>query len=455
VSKTLSVEQILALSPDSSSAKAAMKLTTPHTWPSLGSSATALWGECQGSGKSPYQTQIDLAEPAFKCSCPSRKFPCKHGLALFLMFVQKQEAFSQTKPPSWVSDWLESRTKRAQAKVEKPAESKQTDEAAQAKRVAAREAKVRRGLQELGLWLHDVARGGLASLQSKPPSFYEEVAARLVDAQAPGVARLVRALADVSPARVDWAEQVLAQLGRIHLLMQGYENLPNLPGAVQDDIRAAIGWTVDQAALLASPGVQDTWWVRGQVTEQDDRLRARRTWLQGVTTRQNALVLDFAHGTQPFTTAYPVESSFAGEIVFFPSNHPQRALVKCQRVLREDGQDLMPTGYCRHADALDAYACAIGAHPWLERFPMPLMNVLPVRTGERWVLRDTDGRLLELASRPDEAWQLLAVSGGQPVHVFAEWDGTALKPLTVRYSVRHHHAQRQDWLVLDSKGNGA
>jgi uncharacterized Zn finger protein len=25
---------------------------------------------------------VDLSGPAFRCTCPSRKFPCKHGLAL-------------------------------------------------------------------------------------------------------------------------------------------------------------------------------------------------------------------------------------------------------------------------------------------------------------------------------------------------------------------------------------
>ncbi len=32
----------------------------------------AVCGLCQGSGKNPYQTQIDLIGPAFRCSCPSR-----------------------------------------------------------------------------------------------------------------------------------------------------------------------------------------------------------------------------------------------------------------------------------------------------------------------------------------------------------------------------------------------
>jgi hypothetical protein len=66
-------ERVLSLAPDASSAKAGKELSSPRKWQNLGQSEAAAWGECQGSGAKPYQTQIDLSEPAFKCSCPSRK----------------------------------------------------------------------------------------------------------------------------------------------------------------------------------------------------------------------------------------------------------------------------------------------------------------------------------------------------------------------------------------------
>lgn len=77
-------DTILALAPDAKSAKSGRDLATLRKWVTLGCHEQAVWGECQGSAESPYQTQIDLAEPAFHCSCPSRKFPCKHALGLFL-----------------------------------------------------------------------------------------------------------------------------------------------------------------------------------------------------------------------------------------------------------------------------------------------------------------------------------------------------------------------------------
>ena len=96
-------ERILTLAPDAASAKAGKDLAAARKWVSFGCDERACWGECQGSGSKPYQTQIDLAEPAFKCTCPSRKFPCKHALGLFLLTVAQGTKPTQPKPP-WRSN---------------------------------------------------------------------------------------------------------------------------------------------------------------------------------------------------------------------------------------------------------------------------------------------------------------------------------------------------------------
>jgi hypothetical protein len=50
--------------------------------------------------------------------------------------------------------------------------------------------------------------------------------------------------------------------------------------------------------------------------------------------------------------------------------------------------------------------------------------------GAHWWARDGSGDALPLAG--DEHWKLLAVSGGQPVELAAEWDGERLHPLGAR-----------------------
>ena len=83
----LTSESVLALAPDASSVKAAQALLKPGQWPTLGFNENAVWGECKGSGSKPYQVEADLSGPVFKCTCPSRKFPCKHSLALLLLLA--------------------------------------------------------------------------------------------------------------------------------------------------------------------------------------------------------------------------------------------------------------------------------------------------------------------------------------------------------------------------------
>src|SRR6185436_12338153 len=52
---------------------------------------TLLFGECKGSGAENYRPSADFADPSkpvFRCTCPSRQFPCKHSLALLYAYAQ-------------------------------------------------------------------------------------------------------------------------------------------------------------------------------------------------------------------------------------------------------------------------------------------------------------------------------------------------------------------------------
>ena len=128
----LTSESVLALAPDASSVKAAQALLKPGQWPTLGFNENAVWGECKGSGSKPYQVEADLSGPVFKCTCPSRKFPCKHSLALLLLRVQQEAAFTQGEAPDWVKEWLDAREKRAARQEQKQENKDENDRRAQA-----------------------------------------------------------------------------------------------------------------------------------------------------------------------------------------------------------------------------------------------------------------------------------------------------------------------------------
>ena len=426
------IDRILALAPDSSSASAGRGLAAKKHWVTLGKNDNAIWGECQGSGKNPYQTRIDSLEPAFKCSCPSRKFPCKHGIGLFLLLSSNPEAFTQDVAPAWVTEWLEGRAKRSETKETKKAEVASDPKAAE-KRSAAREKKVKAGLEECSVWLKDLVRTGLSSLPTKPYSFWDGMGARLIDAQAPGVARMVRDLAGIPSSGEGWAQRLLERLSKIYLLCEAYTRLEQLSESVQSDVRTTIGFTQNQDELLEQAGIKDHWHVLGIVEERLDRLRSRRAWLRGENTARYAMMLDFAHGNLPFERILEPSSILSGELVYFPSSQPTRAIIKkVERNLERETQTL--EGLSDFNAMLEVYAQAIAANPWTERIPLSVTNLVPQHSRGAWLLRDSSDQVLELHPNFGHQASLLAVSGGHPITVFGEFDGQTLLPLMLHSS---------------------
>src|SRR4051812_50199106 len=117
---TVTVEEAIALAPDTSSRNAARSLAVASSWTVLGADEQALWGACRGSAQNPYAVAVDLAGPAFRCSCPSRKFPCKHGLALALMAGSDPSAIPAADEPADVAVWLDGRGAKAKGAAGPP-----------------------------------------------------------------------------------------------------------------------------------------------------------------------------------------------------------------------------------------------------------------------------------------------------------------------------------------------
>ena len=263
----LTRDAILALAPDAASAKAAQGLVNPSTWPSLGANDAAVWGECKGSGAKPYQTQIDLSGPSFRCSCPSRKFPCKHGLALLLLKVDREKNFSSSGPPAWVTEWLDSRSERERKREDRQKDkppATPVDEKAAAERDAKRQAqrwdRVADGGTELQRWLGDLMRRGLGAVTREKLDDWHTMAARLVDAQAPGLGQRLKQAAAIVGTSADWPERVLHRVGLLYLATQAIARRGELPEATVADLRTVVGWPIDKADVLAlGQSVEDCW----------------------------------------------------------------------------------------------------------------------------------------------------------------------------------------------------
>lgn len=427
----LTTEAVTTLAPDAASASAGRKLGRASAWKALGQDATTLWGECQGSAL--YQVRVDRSTYVTACSCPSRKFPCKHALGLLYIVADDADALTETLQPDWVAAWAAKRAatvERREGKIEAATPEQAPEAKARSKRADKRAAAVDEGLATLDLWLDDLIRGGLAAVESQPPSFWLEQASRMVDAQASGVASRLRRMAGMPHSSPDWPARLLSALGSLALLSEAYGHIDTLDPALQEDVRQAIGWTLKEDEVVArGEHVEDDWFVLGSYSfeTEGEHLRTQRTWLLGVDTGRIALVLQFAFGRASFATTFPSGSRRHAVLAFWPSAYPLRALVKGGEMTaaRTTGP---PPSTASLDDFLAIVAEATARQPWLERRACLLSQVVPVLTGERrWLLRDRAGKALPLA-RGDH-WSLLASSGGHPVDLGVEWDGAALRPL--------------------------
>jgi hypothetical protein len=431
--------QVLALAPDDSSIKSGKSLASASKWQNLGASDQALWGECQGSGKNPYQSSIaplapkanDLSATAFKCSCPSRKFPCKHGLGLLLLYSEKPELFPASVSPAWVTEWLFKREQSATKKTEK--QKAPIDPVAQAQRQAKREQKIAAGLGELDRWLQDLIGQGLAEMPAKPYDFWDGMAARMVDAQAPGLARRLKEAAGIANSSdPNWVATLLTELSKLHLLVRSYDRLGELPSGLRSEVRTQVGWTISQDELmdLAAQGEAETiegdWLVLGQtVTEEDGGLRAHRIWLWGQ--ERFALILNFVYRQAPLDLSWKSGTVVAAKLIFYPSSATMRAIA----LTRSDSSEQLITGDPDLSQALHRHHQAAIANPWLEIFPCFCDGVIPYRQDENWWIVDRAGITVPLNIQERSGWQLAALSGGIPIALTGIWNSRSLKPLGV------------------------
>lgn len=414
-------EQALGLAPDVASAKAGVKLGVPASWSSTGATVTAVWGECQGSGSRPYQTIVELAEPAYKCSCPSRKFPCKHALGLLILWADGAIPDADA-PADFAAEWLASRGARREQAAHRSTEPREPGRATRT--VAQRAEAVAGGVAELKLWLTDQVHSGLAGFDGTAYERVDPLARRLVDAKAPGLATRVGKL----PAAVvgaGWPDRLLRELGLLWLLAEAHDRADVIPEPLAAAVRRHIGYSVASADVLAGPASTDNWTVLGRTESEEDRITTRTTWLRGSATARWAMLLDFkAPGSPPLPLRPPVGATAQASLAFYPDG--LRALPTGDLVPAAPLGPAAPSGYAV-ARAERSTACA--QDPWRTAHPV-LVTGRPAASDVPHLV-DDDGLAVPLEMADDAWWLLLAASGGNPVMLTGLLGPSVLTPLSV------------------------
>jgi hypothetical protein len=454
----LSIRAIESLAPDQSSLVAATKIKR-SAWTTLGedSARGLIWGECQGSGSTPYRVSAALEDLASKCGCPSRKFPCKHALGLMLLKVNQSGSFGAGTAPDWVNDWMARRRNKtpaapdtkekdgprpslaraaAEAAVAKPVDEKaEARAAAQRERLKTeREESILQGLDELDLWIADQLQQGLASFPANAAQKCRLAAQRLVDAKAPGLANRIDSLPSelFSVPEHMRGERLIEILGGLHLLAQAYRRQDKLPEALRHDVRRLVGWTIERQALIddgSAMRVKAIWIVIAAFSEmQPDKLRRVETWLMAPgadDAPRFAVLIDFVPvGTGQGTSSYAPGESFEAELVFYPSAFPLRALMASRGASQRVE---WPAVQRALADALAAYDTIRAGFPWAPAWPVAFQSaqVCMLEDAGLWV---SDGNeTVPIATRDQE--DALALSAARISTIVGLWNGRFFSPL--------------------------
>jgi hypothetical protein len=429
------IEQVIALASTPARFAAAEGVAVPSRWSALGADGRAAWGRCRGSGREPYDTMVDHAEVVWRCSCPSRSQPCKHALALLAMWVRGQ--VPEATAPATVARWIAGHNRREAPSdgAARPAEATSVSErdapSGEADRARdERLARLRDGLVELDRWLDDRLRTGLADPALARYATWDTLAARLVDARAGGLANRVRRLAGIVGTRLEWHEQLLAELGVLHLLAQAGQRVGELPPALADAVAVACGWQVRQADVLAGVPDTDRWVVAGRSDTREDRIEVRRVWLHGARTGRWAMILSFAAYRQSLDDSLVAGTAIDADLHRYPGVGP-RGLVGAVHAAH-DGPCAPPATTL--AAACDDIGIALAAEPWSEHVPVTVQAAV-TRAGGAWVLGDETGSLPLVPGTPGLP-VVLAASAGDAVDLTIEWTTDGAVPLTVHLADR-------------------
>ncbi len=401
-------------------------MATPEKWQLLAhgsfNAQQFVWGITLTLKKKPLYTLISLNDKTAVCSCKSHKFPCRHSLGLLLLLHENPVAFSDTKPNKWVIEQQKrhqySQKRRQQQVAAKTSLVNNQDQHLQ---------RIMNGVAELELWLRDLIRHGLATLPDRPKAYWVEMADRMVDAEAPLLAKKLRQMSRIPLKNPEWPQQYLQQLGQLFLLTQGFKQWQALPIETQSDLKIAVGW-LPNPLIYSTEMAEDEWLIMGRTRQLINKQQWQQTWLWGINSNRSAMIIQTIRSNKPNGRFHPTGSTLSGTLHFAPSHYP----------LLADGVDLKITDLSTHhaigfdsiEHAMQTFIQAQTANPWLTEFPIVLKSMQLLRNNGQLFLIDQTGHRLPLIKPFNYGWHLDAFSDQQPFNLFGIWQNGLFKPLT-------------------------
>ncbi len=357
------------------------------------------------------------------------------------MYADTPADFGPGTTPDWVGDWMGRRRKTGATKPEgstkgkslttaqmgepeKPKDPKAEAraKAAAEKRAAQTEASLLGAMDDLETWIDDQLRTGLSGLMGDLAPRCRAIAARMVDGKA---AALAGRLDELPPELMALAgeerlDALISHLGKLVILARAFRADPKNP-----ELRRAVATSEKREDIFAAQDalkVKARWEVVGErIKTRRDGLVSQATWLLNLDKGGFALLLDFFPASVGKRgSAFAPGDQFSGEIVYYPSQTPLRALIS-EREPLEAGLD-WPELATESLNARETTA------PWETVTPVLLQSgrIMSDPAGKPW-WQGTDGVALPLDTAPAKS-----VYGMELAQTAALWSGARLSLLSAQ-----------------------
>lgn len=282
------------------------------------------------------------------------------------------------------------------------------------------------GADEAIAWLADVINNGLTALYSQPDEFWESICKRMVDAQLSGISNKIKHLSRV--VGVEDEEYIIDLISEIYLIAKSIKKIDLFSFESQLSFLNSGGYNITKKQLEFAERIQDEWLILGVIQGEEEKIKFRRTWIQGVKSKFMGLILDYAWGKQEFMQNWQAGRTFQGDVRVYPGAYRIRVHVENHNNTPQIFDSF--ASYPNIEAFLKAYTVALARQPVLQRFPVCLKDVSVQMKDQTLILVDNQLDALPLLDNNIVKWSLFSASAGQKIHIFAEWDGRILLPIS-------------------------
>ena len=433
-------DKIKLLAPDNSTERRGRMLASSSKWTDLSTNYEAIWGDCTVLDTQRFSVQIQLKGLKYRCSCSSKNNACKHIIGLLYLYVKSSALFKHQPPSEQLTQWLRSEKLMTEEINKQPKKLIKTEIQIEKARIAKEKRWQKRldlmssGIEELEVWLTDIIRQGIANTNAENADFWNDAAAKMVNAKLPGISTYLKETYQLILQDADWTELLVSRLGQLYFWVTSFRNRLSLSAIMLEDLYRSLGKTQKRAEIIAEgPLLYDDWLITGIKEGKDVENRTyRRVWLQGKKTNKDALLYESYFGHIGFDNEYKSGWYINGKLAYYSKNYPQRATFEHFEIT-----DLVVKSNFRTYNSINSfmmnYTEAKSTNPWLSYFPVFIGGVSALIDSKNNLrLIDSDKNLLNLAEISTMSkMKILSVSGGHPILLFGEWDGLHFEPLSI------------------------